>query len=72
MGVLLLDDVHGLCVFPEDMPVQFVSVSGSVVVGPSAAIFIEEFGKAYKMFLNSLTSNRLHLSYIAPRNLSHH
>lgn len=49
MGVLLLDDVHGLCVFPEDMPVQFVSVSGSLVVGPSAAIFIEEFGKAYKM-----------------------
>lgn len=48
-GIVLLDDVHGLSVFPEDMPVKFVSFGGSVVVGPSAAIFVEEFGKAYEM-----------------------
>jgi len=49
MGVLLLNDVHGLSVFPEDMPVRFFSASGSVRIGSPAARFVEEFRKAYEM-----------------------
>jgi hypothetical protein len=48
-GVLLLDDIHGLCVFPEDLPVRFVSISASVEIGQSAGKFVEEFLKAYEL-----------------------
>jgi len=49
MGIRLLDDVHGLSVFPEDKPVRFVSVSASVVIGKPATRFVKDFGKAYEI-----------------------
>lgn len=49
IGVRLLDDVHGLSVFPEDRPVLVFSVSASAVIGKPATRFVEEFGKAYEM-----------------------
>jgi len=49
MGIRLLDDVHGLSVFPEDKPVRFVCVSASVVIGKPATRFVEEFRKAYEI-----------------------
>jgi hypothetical protein len=48
-GFMLLNDVHGLCIYPEDIPVTFSSVSGPKAKGSSTVTFIREFTKAYKL-----------------------
>ena len=49
MGIRLLDDVHGLSVFPEDMPVRFISARARLTVSRPPTRFVEEFRKAYEM-----------------------
>lgn len=47
-GILLLNDVHGLSVFPEELPVRFVSVSARAVIGGSTEKFKREFCRAFE------------------------
>ena len=44
-GILILDDVFGLCVFPEDMPVRFAHMSASLTLSQGAEKFVNEFEK---------------------------
>lgn len=48
---LLLNDIHGLCVYPEEkgVDVRFVSIGFKVHLGQSSTKFVEEFKKAYKL-----------------------
>lgn len=45
-GKRLLDDVHGISVFPEDLPVRFVSGWARVVRGLRAEEFVGQFRRA--------------------------
>ena len=47
-GILLLNDVHGLSVFPEDLPVRFCSMSARVVIGGPTERFKREFCRAFE------------------------
>jgi hypothetical protein len=67
-GIHLLNDVHGLSVYSEDMPVRFVAVTGSMVIGTPASKFIEEFSKIYKLALEFTDKQSLAIELY---NLSH-
>jgi hypothetical protein len=47
-GFMLLNDVHGLCIYPEDIPVTFSSINGPRAKGTSTVTFIREFTRAYE------------------------
>jgi hypothetical protein len=47
-GIRLLDDVHGLSVFPEDLPVRFFSMSGTVILGHPGEGFVSRFREAFQ------------------------
>lgn len=51
-GRLLLDSVHGLSVYPEDMPVRFFSANASLTTGVTSTKFTEELKKAYALSLD--------------------
>jgi hypothetical protein len=40
-------DVHGLCVYEENLPVRVISVSGSFILGTGADTFIQELTNTY-------------------------
>lgn len=48
---LLLNDIHGLCVYPEEksVDVRFASTSIQFRIGKSPTRFVEEFKKAYEL-----------------------
>lgn len=48
-GIKLLDDVHGLIVYPEDLPIRFASIRGELTVEKSSTTFIEALTKAYEI-----------------------
>lgn len=48
-GFMMLNDVHGLCIYPEDIPVTFSSVNGPKAKGTSTVTFIREFTRAYEL-----------------------
>ena len=48
-GFMMLNDVHGLCIYPEDIPVTFSCVKGTAAKGISTVSFIRELSKAYNL-----------------------
>lgn len=51
-GILLLNNVHGLSVYPDGMHVRFGGMKASVTIGRTSAKFTEEFIRAYELSLN--------------------
>lgn len=47
-GILLLNDVHGLSVFPEELPVRFASLSARAVIEESTERFVQDFRQAFE------------------------
>ena len=47
-GIRLLDDVHGLSVFPEDLPVRFISLRARLLVEQPADRFVDAFRRAFE------------------------
>lgn len=64
----VLDDVHGLCVFPDYERVSFVSSSVSPLIATPSTTFVEEFTKAYE--LNPKLNDKQSLA-LEMYNLSH-
>lgn len=52
LGWLLLDNVHGLSVYQDDLPVRIFGANASLTTGKTSARFTEEFKKAYELSLN--------------------
>lgn len=48
-GIRLLNEIHGLSVFPEDMRICPISVSADLTVGKPVEIFISKFVDAYQV-----------------------
>ncbi len=60
-GILLLDDVLGLCVFTEETPVRFARISGTLTLLQSVEKFVDEFEKA--LCLSSKLTDKLLLAF---------
>jgi len=47
-GRILLDDVHGLMTFSEELPVNFISISSpTIIISKSAQMFIDDLTRIY-------------------------
>ena len=68
-GYCLIEDIHGLCVYPEDMPIKFVSGGVSVNIGTPDSMFIKEMINAFSL-INDNFQEKQHLS-LELYNLSH-
>lgn len=59
-GLNIINDIHGLCVYDEDLPVSFCSVKGDVIMGTQADRFAQELTSTY--FRNPMLSDKQVLS----------
>ncbi len=48
IGVLLMGDVYGLYIYPEDMPVRFSSLTTSLTLPTPSVLFVSEFIEAFE------------------------
>jgi hypothetical protein len=48
-GWLYLEDAHGLCVYPEEVPLRFCGLSASIEISQPAESFVREFLKAIEL-----------------------
>lgn len=47
-GFILLNDVHGLCIYPEDLPVSFSCTGGTPGKSASTVAFVKELSQVYE------------------------
>jgi len=47
VGYNLLDDLHGLCVYDEKIPVSFASPKSHIIAGPKSKLFIDKLIEIY-------------------------
>lgn len=51
-GISLLDDIHGLCVYDDSVPVKFTSITATLTISSSASRFIEAFKESHSQRLD--------------------